>query len=254
MPEIKAAFFDQDGVIIDTERDGHRVAFNRAFEEFGFDVRWDVEKYHQLLQIGGGKERMKHHLHREGFGRQIAPEQEDELIQTLHNRKTDIFIQMIESGQLPLRPGVHRIMREVNQKGLILGVCTTSAQRAAQAIVRGALGDIRIDLVLAGDVVKKKKPDPEIYQLALTRTGLDPEACIVFEDSSNGVKAAKGAGMHVVATVNQYTRDEDLSLADIVVSCLGDESAERAELLLSKREFHMDGIVRLSDLMRYFQR
>ena len=254
MPTTKAAFFDQDGVIIDTERDGHRVAFNRAFEEFGFDVNWDVEKYHQLLQIGGGKERMKHHLHEEGFGKEIVPDQEDPLIQTLHKRKTDIFIEMIESGQLPLRPGVHRIMREINREHLLLGVCTTSAERAAQAIVRGALGDIRIDLVLAGDVVKNKKPDPEIYLLALARTGLDPAACIVFEDSSNGVKAAKGAGMHVVATVNQYTRDEDLSLADIVVSCLGDEGAEQAEVLSSKREFHVDGIVRLSNLISYFER
>ena len=116
------------------------------------------------------------------------------------------------------------------------------------------LSDIRFDLVLAGDVVKHKKPDPEIYLLALEKTGLDPGACLVFEDSSNGVKAAKGAGMHVVATVNEYTRDEDLSLADIIVSCLGDEGAEQAQLLFRKGEFRIDGIVRLSDLIRYFQR
>jgi len=254
MSEIKAVFFDQDGVIIDTERDGHRVAFNRAFEAFGFDVTWDVEPYHRLLQVGGGKERMKHHLHQEGFGKEVASDQEDEVIKALHRRKTDIFIEMIESGQLPLRPGVHRIMREVNQERLTLGVCTTSTERAAQAVAQRVLSDIRFDFVLAGDVVKDKKPDPEIYRLALEKTGLDPEACIVFEDSSNGVKAAKGAGMHVVATVNEYTRDEDLGLADIGVSCLGDEGAEQARLLFSKGEFRIDGIVRLSDLIRYFQR
>jgi HAD superfamily hydrolase (TIGR01509 family) len=197
---------------------------------------------------------MRHYLHKEGFGKEIAPDQEDQLIKTLHDRKTDIFIEMIESGQLPLRPGVYRIMQEVNQRRLILGVCTTSAERAAQAIVQHALGDIQLDLVLAGDVVKNKKPDPEIYLLALERTGLAPKACIVFEDSGNGVKAAKSAGMHVVATVNEYTRDENLSPADIVVSCLGDEGAERAELLCSKREFRMDGIVHLSDLISYFER
>jgi len=254
MSDIKAVFFDQDGVIIDTERDGHRVAFNKVFEEFGFDIHWDVKLYHQLLQVGGGKERMKHYLHTEGFCKEILLFQVDELIRTLHQRKTDIFIELIESGQLPLRPGIHRIMREINQKRLVLGVCTTSTERAARAIVQNVLGDIQFDVVLAGDIVRNKKPDPEIYQLALERTGLEPGACIVIEDSSNGVKAAKTAGMNVVATVNDYTRDEDLSLADIIVSCLGDEGSEQAELLYSEREFRIDGIVRLSDLIDYFER
>jgi HAD superfamily hydrolase (TIGR01509 family) len=253
MSDIKAVFFDQDGVILDTERDGHRVSFNKVFEEFGFDIHWDVKFYHQLLQVGGGKERMKHYLHTEGFGKEIHPDQEDELIKTLHQRKTSIFIEMIESGQLPLRPGVHRIMREVNEKRLTLGVCTTSTERAAQAVVKNVLDDIQFEVVLAGDVVKNKKPDPEIYQLALERTGLESGVCIVFEDSSNGVKAAKAAGMNVVATVNEYTRDEDLNLADIIVSCLGDEGSEQAELLYSKREFRTDGVIHLSDLIGYFE-
>lgn len=253
MARIRAVIFDQDGVIIDTERDGHRVAFNKTFEEFGFDVHWDVHKYQKLLQVGGGKERMRHYLHKEGFGKEIPADQEDELIKTLHKRKTDIFIHMIESGQLPLRPGVHRIMRQAKQKQLTLGICTTSAERAAQAIVQNILKDIQFDFVLAGDVVKNKKPNPEIYLLALEKSGLEPEACIVFEDSSNGVKAAKGAGMHVVATVNEYTQNEDLTLADIIVSCLGDEADEQARLLQSKREFCIDGIVHLSDLVRYFE-
>lgn len=253
MATIKAVIFDQDGVIIDTERDGHRVAFNRAFEELGFDVRWDVRKYHELLQIGGGKERMRHHLHKEGFGKDVPADEEDELIASLHKRKTDIFISLIESGALPLRPGVHRMMREISQEQLTLGICTTSAERAAKAIVGSVLADIRFDFVLAGDIVKNKKPDPEIYLLALEKAGLEPRECIVFEDSSNGVKAAKGAGMNVVATVNEYTRDEDLSLADIIVSCLGDEAGEQAELLHSKSEFQIDGVVRLSDLVNYFE-
>jgi HAD superfamily hydrolase (TIGR01509 family) len=253
MPEIKAIFFDQDGVIVDTERDGHRVAFNRAFESFGFDVRWDERKYHEMLQIGGGKERMRHQLHNGGFGKAITPDQEDALIAQLHQRKTDIFIDMIERKQLPLRPGVHRLMREAIRQKLTLGVCTTSAEKAAKAILRSLLEDIHFDLVLAGDIVKRKKPDPEIYLLALEKTGLRPEQCIVIEDSSNGVKAAKAAGMFVVATVNDYTRQEDLGLADVVVSCLGDEAGQKAELISGKKPWQMDGIVRLSDLMIYFR-
>jgi HAD superfamily hydrolase (TIGR01509 family) len=253
MSDIKAIFFDQDGVIVDTERDGHRVAFNRAFESFGLDVRWDERKYHEILQIGGGKERMRHQLHNGGFGKVVPPDQEDALIAQLHQRKTDIFIEMIERRQLPLRPGVHRLMREAIRQKMRLGVCTTSAEKAARAILRSLLADIHFDLVLAGDIVKRKKPDPEIYLLALEKTGLRPEQCIVIEDSSNGVQAAKVAGMNVVATVNDYTRQEDIRLADVVVSCLGDEDGPQAELISSHKPWPIDGVIHVSDLLGYFQ-
>ena len=253
MPDIKAIFFDQDGVIVDTERDGHRVAFNRAFESLGFDVHWDVPKYHQMLQIGGGKERMRHQLHAEGFGRPVSADEEEALISRLHQRKTDLFIEMIEGRQLPLRPGVHRLMHEALDRRLVLGVCTTSAERAARAILQSLLADIRFDVVLAGDVVARKKPDPEIYLLAMEKTGVRPEQCIVIEDSSNGVKAAKDAGMNVVATVNEYTLQEDLGLADIVVSCLGDEGDQQAELISSARPWRIRGVVHVSDLVDYFR-
>lgn len=249
---IKAVFFDQDGVIIDTERDGHRVAFNQTFKDFGFDFQWDVEKYHELLQVAGGKERMRHYLHTEGFGREIKPEEEDQLIKDMHRHKTSVFVNLIESGKLPLRPGVKRLMREVNEAGLVLGVCTTSNERAARAVAYGILKDITFDFVLAGDVVSKKKPDPEIYLLALDKTGLQPEECIVIEDSRNGVLAAKAAGMHVVATTNVYTEREDLSEADIIVTCLGDPDGEKGVLKKGGEGLDFDGVLRLEQLVRYF--
>ena len=247
---IKGFLFDQDGVIIDTERDGHRVAFNRTFKEFGFDVEWDVETYHQLLQISGGKERMRHHLHEKGFGKPVAPEEEDELIKKLHKRKTDLFIELIESGSLPVRPGVIRFMQEVNDLGLMLGICTTSNERAARAIAYSILSDIRFDFVLAGDIVKKKKPDPEIYILALEKSGLKPEECVVIEDSHNGVQAGKAAGMYVVATTNPYTEREDLSQADLVVSSLGDPEGEKGSL--ARGDLPFDGVLRAQQLIDYF--
>jgi len=248
---IKGFFFDQDGVIIDTERDGHRVAFNRTFKEFGFEVEWDVETYHHLLQISGGKERMRHHLHEKGFGKPVAPEQEDELIKNLHRRKTDLFIELIESGSLPLRPGVKRFMKEVNDRNLVLGICTTSNERAAKAIAYTILSDVRFDFVLAGDIVKKKKPDSAIYLLALEKSGLKAEECVVIEDSHNGVKAAKAAGMHVVATTNLYTEREDLSEADLVISCLGDPAGEKGTLSRANRDLSFDGILRVQQLIEY---
>ena len=254
MAEIRALIFDQDGVIIDTERDGHRIAFNQTFKEFGYDFQWDVEKYHELLQVAGGKERMRHYLHTEGFGVEVRPEEEDELIKRMHKRKTAIFIELIESGKLPLRPGVKRLMQEVMDAGLTLGVCTTSNERAARAVAYNILKDIKFDFVLAGDVVSKKKPDPEIYNLALEKTGLEPMECVVIEDSRNGLVAAKAAGMHVVATTNVYTKSENLSEADIVVTCLGDPDGEKGELKQGGKGLGYDGVLRVEQLIRYFSK
>jgi HAD superfamily hydrolase (TIGR01509 family) len=122
---------------------------------------------------------MKHHLNTKGFGVEIKPEDVDDHIKTMHLRKTAIFVQMIESGELPLRPGVKRLMKEVNDAGLVLGVCTTSNERSAKAVAYGVLKDIDFKFVLAGDVVSKKKPDPEIYNLALEKTGFAPDECVV---------------------------------------------------------------------------
>ncbi len=254
MTQIKGIFFDQDGVIIDTERDGHRVSFNETFREFGFDVEWDVDYYHELLQIAGGKERMKHHLHTRGFGKEVKPEEEDELIKAMHKRKTTIFIEMVESGRLPLRPGVHRFMKEAMDAGLILGICTTSNERAAHAVAYQILSDIQFAFVLAGDVVSKKKPDPEIYLLGLEKTGLKPDEVIVIEDSRNGVLAAKAAGMRVVATTNHYTEKEDLSEADIILTCLGDPDGEKGILKKDGKELNFDGVLHVEQLLKYFSK
>jgi HAD superfamily hydrolase (TIGR01509 family) len=252
MSKIKAVFFDQDGVIIDTERDGHRVAFNRTFKEFGYDFQWDVEFYHELLQVSGGKERMKHHLRTKGFGVEIKPEDVDDHIKTMHLRKTAIFVQMIESGELPLRPGVKRLMKEVNDAGLVLGVCTTSNERSAKAVAYGVLKDIEFKFVLAGDVVSKKKPDPEIYNLALEKTGFAPDECVVIEDSRNGVLAAHAAGINIVATTNIYTESEDLSDSDIIVTTLGDPDGEKGQLIKGDPSLAYDGVLRLDQLIAYF--
>ena len=252
MSEIKAMFFDQDGVVIDTEKDGHRVAFNETFKEFGYDFEWDVEKYHELLQISGGKERMRHYFHAEGVHPDMKPEEEDELIKKLHKKKTEIFIGLIESGKLPLRTGVKRLMKEAIDIGLIIGICTTANERSANAIASGMLKDIKLEFVLAGDVVSKKKPDPEIYLLALEKTGLKPEECVVIEDSRNGVLAAKGADMYVVATTNIYTENEDLSDADIVVSCLGEPEGEKGILTRGDERLAFDGVLHADQLVKYF--
>ena len=252
MAKIKAFIFDQDGVIIDTEKDGHRVAFNETFKAFGYDFDWQDDEYHELLQISGGKERMRHYLHTQGFGVEVRPEDEDELIKTLHKYKTESFIALLEGGKLPLRAGIKRLMQEIKREGLILGVCTTSNQRSAHTVAFQILKDIKFDFILAGDVVANKKPDPEIYNLALSETDLKPEECIVIEDSQNGVIAAHEAGMHIVATTNYYTAREDLHLANIIVTSLGDPGGEKGKLIAGGEGLEYDGVLHARQLIQFF--
>ncbi len=251
MSQIKAVFFDQDGVIIDTERDGHRVSFNMTFKEFGFTDEWSVEYYHELLQIAGGKERMKHHAQTKGFSKPIPAEELDELVKAMHKRKTALFVELIETGKLPLRPGIHRFMKEAMAAGLKIAVCTTSNEQAAKAITGKILSDIKFELVLAGDVVEKKKPDPEIYNLALSKLGLKPEEVMVVEDSKNGVKAAKAANTNVIVTTNHYTEKEDVEAGDIIVSCLGDPDGEKAKMRKGGIA-NFDGVLHVKDAMELF--
>jgi HAD superfamily hydrolase (TIGR01509 family) len=226
---MKALIFDCDGVLVDTERDGHRVAFNRAFAAAGIDADWDVELYGELLKIAGGKERMTHYFNEAGWpeGQTSAT-----LIPELHQKKTAIFTELIASGGLPLRPGVARIVDEARAAGVRLGVCTTSDPKAIDGVLDllGAKRKSWFELVLAGDVVKKKKPDPEIYNLAKQRLGLDARDCVVIEDSRNGLLAALGAGIRCLITTSAYSLDEDFSGAANVVPELGDPPSVRVTL------------------------
>jgi HAD superfamily hydrolase (TIGR01509 family) len=233
---MKALIFDCDGVLADTERDGHRVAFNKAFARKGFGVEWDVETYGKLLEVAGGKERMRHYFESHGWPSGVCDK--DALIKELHRLKTDLFMQIIESGELPLRPGVARLVDEAIASGIRLAVCSTSNERAVNLVVERLLGLQRkahFAAILAGDVVSKKKPDPQIYNLACHELGLAPSECVVVEDSRNGLLAAKAAGMFCIVTTNVYTKDEDFSEADLVVSELGDEPNIQVTLQQIKR-------------------
>lgn len=217
---MQALIFDCDGVLVDTERDGHRVAFNRAFADAGLDAEWSVDRYGDLLGTGGGKERMRRHFDETGWP--VPDAERDGLIVDLHARKTAIFMELIEAGRLPLRPGVARLANEAAEAGLTVAVCSTSNEKAVGAVVRELLGP-RLEAVMtifAGDVVPAKKPDPAIYALAASTLDLDPACCVVIEDSHIGLTAAKAAGMRCIVTVSGYTDGEDFAEADRVVTDL----------------------------------
>lgn len=223
MEKMEALIFDCDGVLVDTERDGHRVAFNKAFAEKEIETSWSIEEYKELVKIAGGKERMKYFFNENGWPENY-PDRE-QLIIDLHHLKTRIFMELVESGALPLRPGIKRIVDEAIANGIKLAICSTSSEKGVNLIVEKLLGEGRkacFSGIFAGDVVSRKKPDPEIYKLCEKTLGLKPENCFVVEDSRNGLLAAKAAGFNCVITTNDYSKDEDFTEADIVVDELGD--------------------------------
>jgi len=249
---VPALIFDCDGVLADTERDGHRPAFNETFAEAGLPVRWSEEEYGVKLRIGGGKERMASLLTDEFVRENGLPadaEGQKELLAGWHKRKTAIYKEMVRAGKLPGRPGIARIVDEALAAGWALAVASTSAEESVRAVLEHVVGTetaTRFE-VFAGDVVPAKKPDPAIYLLALERMGVAPGDAIVVEDSRNGLLAAVGAGLPCVVTVSGYTADEDMSEAVLVVSSLGDPG-EPARVLANRSAARPGDQVTLADL------
>lgn len=220
---MQALIFDCDGVLVDTERDGHRAAFNEAFSRAGFDYNWDVDLYGKLLLIAGGKERMRHFFESQGWP-DAAGDDKDGFLAEMHKSKTQIFADLIADGALPLRPGVLRLVDEAIAAGVRLGVCTTSNPKSIDAVLdlMGPERKSKFEFVLAGDIVSRKKPDPEIYDMAKAKLGLPESECIVIEDSRNGLLAATGAGLPCFITTSTYTIEEDFNGAVGIAPELGD--------------------------------
>ena len=223
---MQALIFDCDGVLVDTERDGHRVAFNQAFAKAGLQIAWGVDLYGDLLKIAGGKERMRHYFETHGWPESVSADK-DAFLAEMHKTKTAIFADLIATGSLPLRPGVLRLVDEAIAAGVRLGVCTTSNPKSIDAVLdlMGPERKARFEFVLAGDIVSRKKPDPEIYEMAKSKLDLPPDKCVVVEDSRNGLLAAIGAGLPCFITTSTYTVEEDFAGAIGVAPELGDPPA-----------------------------
>jgi len=222
---LEAILFDCDGVLADTERDGHRVAFNQAFAENGISDVWDVDRYEVLLETGGGKERMMAHWNEVGWPDVIGWGEKREKVMQLHLRKTAIFNELIDAGRIPLRPGVLRLVDEAIANNVRLAVCSTSNEKAVSNLIYTLMGWERSSKfqVFAGDMVKAKKPAPDIYNMAVDAMGLDKSRCIVVEDTFIGLGAAKAAGIACIVTKSSYSANEDFTIADKIVDELGDD-------------------------------
>jgi HAD superfamily hydrolase (TIGR01509 family) len=249
---VPALIFDCDGVLADTERDGHRPAFNETFAEVGLPVSWSVQEYAQRLAIGGGKERMASLLTPDfvrAHGLPGDPEGQKELLADWHKRKTARYKAMVRAGRLPGRPGIARIVGAAIAAGWTLAVASTSAEESVRAVLEHAVGADHAARfsVFAGDIVPAKKPDPAIYLLAVEELGIERGDAIVIEDSRNGLLAAVGAGLRCVVTVSSYTAEEDFSEAVMVVTSLGDPG-EPAVVLANRGRAAPGELVTLADL------
>lgn len=229
MSAPQAIIFDVDGTLAETERDGHRPAFNQAFAEAGLDWHWDEELYGELLAVTGGKERIRHFAER--YAPQIAARGDfPALVQRLHAAKTRRYVEIVDSGALPLRPGVRELITAARQAGIRLAIATTTSPGNVDALLRASLAAEAVDwfeVIGAGDIVPAKKPAPDIYLWVLERLGLPATACLAIEDSPNGLRAALAASLPTVVTVGEYTRGEDFSGATLIVAELDQPTTAR---------------------------
>ncbi|MFH1635154.1 MAG: HAD family hydrolase [Chloroflexota bacterium] len=218
---IRGLIFDFDGLILETEGPVYQ-SWLELYQEFDADLPFDE----WALIIGTSNiehfdpfQRLEHHL-----GRSLDKD-------VLTPRRLQREIDLVETQ--PILPGVETSIAEAQRMGLKLGIASSSSRDwvAGNLTRLGLLA--HFEVVHCSDDVARTKPDPALYLLALESLALRPEEAIVFEDSPNGVTAAKRAGIFCVAVPNPLTRQLPLDHADLRLDSLEDMSLREVILRAS---------------------
>ncbi|MBS7544891.1 HAD family hydrolase [Ancylobacter oerskovii] len=212
----EAIIFDVDGTLAETE-EIHRLAFNETFVRFGLDWYWNRPLYRQLLDVTGGKERIRAFVagHQPPDGAQAL-----ERVAEMHAAKTEIYTELIAEGAARLRPGVLRLISEARDKGVRLAIATTTSLPNVEALLQAAFGapaSSIFEVIGAGDIVAAKKPAPDIYRHVLDELRMPTFACLAIEDSRNGLDSARAAGLPTLVTPSVYTSHQKFPGALAVV-------------------------------------
>ena len=205
MSRLRALLWDVDGTLAETERDGHRVAFNRAFEACGVPWRWDEAHYGDLLRVTGGRERLMFDMSQREDAPAVA--ERDAIARTIHARKNAYYAELVATFGIPLREGVLALMQQCLERGVRMGITTTTSRSNVDALLRPHLGGLwakRFDVIVCGEDVQRKKPDPEVYFQALRALAIGPLEAVAIEDAPGGVAAARAADIPVVVTRSAY--------------------------------------------------
>ena len=237
--------FDVDGTLVDSERHGHRVAFNLAFEEFGLPYRWDEEEYGQLLRTTGGRRRIEGYLAHHG----VDQAERGELAGKLHERKTAIMKDLIAEGRVHARPGATRLLAELGDAGVALAVATTGSRGWVGGVLEKCAPGVEFSVVVAGDEVSARKPHPEAFSRAVELLGVRRTSVVAVEDSAEGLESAVGAGLRCAVVVNGYTAGHDLRAADLVLDGFGDPGAP-ANVVADRRGTGCTGVLDHATLSR----
>ena len=206
---LAALLWDVDGTLAETERDGHRVAFNRAFAAVGLPWHWDERRYGELLAVAGGRERLLHAMRSEPSAPTDAADRHA-LAAWLHRLKNEHYARLVAEAGIALRAGVRELLDECARDGRRMGIVTTTSRANVDALLGAQLGAHwreRFEIVICGEDAPRKKPDPQAYALALEGLGLPAQRVLAFEDAPAGVAAARALGIAVVVTRSHYFAD-----------------------------------------------
>lgn len=209
MAALQALIWDVDGTLAETERDGHRVAFNAAFKSLGLDWHWGESRYGDLLEVTGGRERLLRDMDTRADA-PSDPAERDAMARLLHALKNKQYAAIVAAGHIPLRAGVAALMADCRLAGLPMAIATTTSRSNVDALMGAHFGpgwESGFAAVLCAEDAPVKKPDPLVYRLTLERLDLPPEAVLAVEDSPAGVGACLAARVPVVVTRSVYFGD-----------------------------------------------